>query len=230
MLAEIHNDLCRVYSSNHFGPICNSINVTETEKQAKVKSVTITTDSQLFQIKNSFLKAGGSRYDNGEVTSSSDLGHDCDGAFIVEKGEKSYLVLLELKSSYNLDSLLKAKKQFLSSYHNLMSELYGLTSFNPSDITVCCMLASHPLKAEDKVKFLKWKNNGKGWDGYTIRAMHYANHPDEYTILLKSEDRTIAAAPIRASHLFTQAPLFHLDVPWGTDSATFDIDPLLSKI
>lgn len=230
MLTDIHNDLCSIYASNHFGPICKSIRVIEKEKKAKVKFVTIKTESQLFQIKNSFLKAGGSRYDNGEVISTSDLGHDCDGAFFVEKDGKNYLVMLELKSSYSKDSLCKAKKQFLSSFHNLMSELHGLINYNPTDVKVCCMLASHPLKTEEMVKFLKWKYDGNGLDGYATRAIHYAMHPEDYTIFYKSEDRTIDAAPLRESHLFSEAPMFHLPVPENSESGIFNIDKLLSKI
>lgn len=230
MLTEIHSDLCCVYASNHFGPVCNSINVTEIGQEATVKSVTIVSDSQLFQIKNSFLKAGSSRYDNGGASSSADLGHDCDGAFLVEKAGQTFLVLLELKSSYSKSSLEKAKKQFLSSYHNLISEFLGLSSFDPSRLKVCCMLASHPLSDENKTKYLKWKQIGNGLDGFCKRALHYALHPDTHTLFQKSEDPTINEAPIKVTHLFNEAPLFHLAVPEGSDSETFNVDSLLSKI
>lgn len=230
MLTEIYFDLCRVYASNHFGPICNSVQVTETGEEATVRSVTITTDSQFFQIRNSFLKAGGSRYDNGGETSSVDLGHDCDGAILVEKNGQNCLILLELKSSYSKSSLEKAKKQFLSSYHNLISEFSGLSSFDPSMLKVCCMLASHPLSDEKKTMYLKWKQCGNGLDGYCKRALHYALHPESSTILKKSEDSTINEAPIKETYLFREAQLFHLAVPEGSDSATFNIDGLLNNI
>lgn len=68
---------------------------------------------------------------------------NCDGIHIFEhKGEK-YLMLSELKSTYNTEHIDKAKKQLIGSYLNLMAVLQVLQGFDVHDYHIFGVIAAY---------------------------------------------------------------------------------------
>ena len=91
----------------------------------------------------------------GKLTSFANIsGNDCllkncDGIHIFEHNGEKYLMLSELKSSYNTESVFKAKEQLIGSSLNLMAVLHMLQGFDAKDYHIFGVIAAY--KPSDEV-------------------------------------------------------------------------------
>lgn len=73
----------------------------------------------------------------------------CDGAILLSKGGKNYLIILELKSGYN-EVCKKAVNQLVACYLKMKFHLHRFASYCPSDYEELGLVISFPPEASDK--------------------------------------------------------------------------------
>lgn len=228
MLNDIHDDLLAIYYKEYVGAISDHCMTKEEERDAKVRSIQLSTSGQLFKISNGFINSKkGLFYKSGGP--ANPMSRDCDGIIIAELNGQKYIIFLELKSSYTTSEIVVAQQQIMCSYYCLMTELHGLLHFNYTEYKACCMIASHPLSEETKLKFYKWKLTG-GIDRCKERALHFAFHPDQRFDLLREDVSDLKDKPFSNNHMFSVLPMFHLPVLNNQDSGLFNIDYYLGQV
>ena len=67
---------------------------------------------------------------------------DCDGIMLIERSGKKYLVVCELKSSFDSDEIAHAKDQLVGSYIKMVGILSTLQNFNRDEYEVRGVIAS----------------------------------------------------------------------------------------
>jgi len=145
-MKRIIDSFSRLFSMPAGNPISqhqNSLSVIETEPGATFKQLNIEAPgSTFFAVHKEFYK---DIYD----TKSPVLGNvNCDGVALVKHEDKSYLLLVELKSNLDTDKILQAFKQEVRSFLKMASILSLCDSYNINDIAICGVIACHPFKSE----------------------------------------------------------------------------------
>lgn len=67
---------------------------------------------------------------------------NCDGIVLFEKNDQKYLLFCELKSSYSLEEIAKAKEQIVGSLINMNGILSTLQGYNLSEYKILGLIAS----------------------------------------------------------------------------------------
>ena len=228
MLNEIHNDLLEIYCNRHIGSISHQCITNESDRGAKVRSITFETTGELFNILNSFICCKQSLFFlDGEQRNL--MSHNCDGIIIVEYNNQKYIIFLEIKSSYRTQDISKAQYQIMSSYYCLLTELEGLKHFDLGEYKMCCMVASHPLSEEKKLMLYKQKMS-VGVSKDVELALFFAFHPDSKCDISRDDMDLLKDKPFKETHMFSTIPMFHLSVNNEEDSGLFNIDKYLSQL
>ena len=228
MLNDLHGKLQNIYSPTHFSGIASTCNIHESEQQATVTDINISTSGRLFEVSNSFQKALQRLYNNSQQCTV--LTCDCDGVLMAELDGQHYVIFVELKSSYTKKHIGKAQKQLLTGYFNILTHLNIVDGFDPTQWKYCSIIASHPIKTEDVRLYQQWQQQNSLKDCYCEKALFFAMHKEQPSTVKIDEVSEIVPLPIKSPFLCGEMPLFHLDVPANSSSATFNIDSLLRTL
>lgn len=142
---------------------------------------------------------------------------NCDGIHLfIYNGEK-YLMLSELKSSFNTDEIAKAKDQLIGTYINLMAVLRTLQNFDSDDYHIFGVIAAYKPSDEDLSAISK-REDKKSAFAIQLNANNKYFMPASrclaYYHPLNVGDFTIAYVP----------------VTYGADKYSIDILDILNKI
>jgi len=227
MIDTLHIQLKTLFSPAHFGDIVQTGHITESGPQVTVDCVEVKTSGELFLIENSFQQSnrGLFNYRN----QGTPLACDCDGVAAVELEGENYLVFIELKSSYTDSQIIKARKQLLTGYYNIMTQLNCTQVFHRNDFKCCCLIVSHPISDELLRRYMQWKQQDS-IDGLHRLGLFFAMHKDEPALLCKTDVPEIASLPVSHNCLCDKIPLFHCEVPEGSSCVTINLDTLLHKL
>lgn len=222
----LYNDLIRFYHPDLFRYDCcgGVISIYEQESNATVRMVEMCYHGKLLTIKNDLLKACHKIYKNNE-SNSPELMHDCDGIFFLTNREQKYFVLIELKSKYTSDNLVKAERQLAASYIRVLSRLSCLTDFDPYKYKACGIIVSHEPSTAELLKVIKKRQTKQTLDRYENQMMAFCKG-DFFN--LNHLFVRIHELPVRQDLLFDVLPVFHINCP-GT-SVKFELDSVLKKL
>lgn len=229
---ELYDKLTLIFEPAlfEFQSVGGNIIIREHESGASVNAVNIHYQGQVLSIDNKFIKNSHGIYpDNRCRHPYPELKHDCDGILIISVREQKYIVLLELKSSYNPTNIKKAEKQLAASYMRLISRLNCLDDFDINSYKKCGIIISHPIETEELLRLSRKKNIFNNLNRYEKQTLVFSNNP------LKSfaMDKTYAQLyklPIKQDLYFDSLPLFHGKINNDSSSGNINIDDFLRKI
>lgn len=143
--------------------------------------------------------------DNGKVY----LSHECDGILICDYNGKKYLVIIELKSSYTVTNIKKARLQLQASYVKIMSILNMLDGCNIDDFECCCFIVSLEPDAETISHFRKRAlllGNKYCIEKFCLKL---AKSKDK-KVLLERKFSEIIKLKINSKLIFNILPIYHV--------------------
>lgn len=149
---------------------------------------------------------------------------DCDGAFIVEKKDKAYLFLIELKSSFIPCHIYKASNQIISTYIKLNMILGLLPNYVKDKIIVKGGIFSRPcdeksLRDRDKSSLLPPNNK---YVTETELTRHFVENKGKKMTIKPNRCHKLKNVPLGSNALFKEMELYHIEVPDPNDSITMD--------
>ena len=149
---------------------------------------------------------------------------DCDGAFIVEKRDKAYLFLIELKSSFIPCHIYKASNQIISTYIKLNMILGLLPNYVKDKIIVKGVIFSRPcdeksLRDLDRSSLLPPNNK---YVTETELTRHFVENKGKKMTIKPIQCHKLKDVPLGSNALFKEMELYHIEVPNPKDSITMD--------
>ncbi len=137
------------------------------------------------------------------------LSHECDGILICDYNGKKYLVIIELKSSYTVANIKKARLQLQASYVKIMSILNMLDGCSIDDFECCCFIVSLEPDTETISHFRK-KALLLG-DKYCIEkfCLKLVKSNDK-KVLLERKFSEIIKLKINSKLIFNILPIYHV--------------------
>ncbi len=117
------------YAKNLFSLHKGKVVVTEKKNlglEGKLQKVTLLTDGDFIELSNSYLQKTCEVFK--KVSGKFSFKQDCDGIFLLNKGEKQYFIVVELKSGFDT----KAFCQIASSYIRCKAMLRNISTYDSS--------------------------------------------------------------------------------------------------
>lgn len=223
----LYDELICLYHPDLFEYECcgGIVAVCEQESCATVRKAEICYHGKLLAIKNDLLKECHKIYKNNE-NNSPELRHECDGIFFLTNREQKYFVLIELKSKYNQDNIVKAEKQLAASYTRVLSRLSCLRNFDAKKYKACGIIISHAPTANELLKINKKRQIRQSLDRYEKQMLTFRD--DDTPFELNRLFVRMHNLPIREDLLFDVLPIFHVNC-YG-ESVKFDLDTILRNL
>lgn len=144
--------------------------------------------------------------------STETLRKDPDGIFLIEDKGIKYIYIVEMKSSYTLSNIVKAKDQVIGAYLKLHSLFSILQSYNPSDWEIRGIIASFSPTTEKLEDFLRKKL----WGDITSSFCYNLQRDKKYIMPEKSCKQYFS--PLNVPKI----TLYYVAVPKMSDSFMID--------
>ena len=156
---------------------------------------------------------------------------DCDGAFLIQSRNKTYLFLIEVKSSFNPSHIYKANNQIISTYIKLNMILGLLPNYIKikDNIKVKGFIFSRPCEEEslrdlDRSNLLPTNNN---YITETELTKHFIKNKRKKIIIKPTQCHRLKDVPLGSNALFDELELYHIDVEEPKISITMDTSKFL---
>lgn len=117
------------YAKNLFSMHKGKVIITEKKnlgQKGKLQKVTLITDGDLIELSNSYLQKTSEVFK--KISGKFSFKQDCDGIFLLNKDEKQYFIVVELKSGFDT----KAFCQIASSYIRCKAMLRNISTYDSS--------------------------------------------------------------------------------------------------
>lgn len=146
--------------------------------------------------------------------SNETLKKDPDGIFLIEDNGMKYIYIVEMKSSYTKDNIVKAKNQVVGAYLKLHSLFSLLQSYNASDWIVRGIIVSFSPTAEKVMGFIKNNNIENSFCNKFQRDKKYK---------MPEENCKRFFSPLNVPEI----TLYHVAVPGKADSYVVDFKNII---
>lgn len=182
-----------------------SIIIKEEDNQAQVKSVCfenanfISLDKKILDQMNLLFKQKDDRFS---------LCKGCDGILLLECVEDKYIFLIELKSRYTYDQIMKAESQIEASYAKLFMLLNSLEDFHKENYKCCALIIALEPDAETLTKFLKKTQVASGYckEHFCLRL----HHAKDSGLILKHDISLLKRLPLKMEYKFEELPIYFI--------------------
>lgn len=162
------------------------------------------------------IKNATSLYQN--AGSKEILKKDPDGIFLVENNGMKYIYIVEMKSSYIPDNIVKAKDQVVGAYLKLHSLFSLLQSYNPSEWTIRGIIASFSPTAERLQDLMIRKSSGDFVSSFCF------NFQRDKTYRMPEKKCKAYFFPLNVPEI----TLYYIAVPGRSDSHTVDFKKIIT--
>lgn len=177
--------------------------IEEEDPQAKVRSVCvengdfISLNKKILDQMNLLFKQKDDRFS---------LCKGCDGILLLEYKEEKYLFLIELKTNYTNDQIIKARNQIEASYAKLLMLLNSLDGFHREDYKFRALIIAFEPKAETLTKLLKRTQIASGYcKEYFCLRLHHAK---DSGLILKHDISLLKGLPLKRDYKFEELPIY----------------------
>lgn len=220
----LHNCLLQAcFFKQHDGEVTKY----EQQKKAnKLEQVTYEHDGEIIEIENHLLKKCKDSFNSKLLDCSYQC--DCDGIFLLQVGDKDYIVYSEMKSNFDE----KAIWQISSSVVRTKLLLSSIKDFGLENYQELGIIISYPpveIKIDDNDSF---KNNKTKMISTYREAIHRCK-----TELKKGKKTTVNGSDFSMSdaHIAEQYQpndmiIKHVEVPKGNTSCSVNIDNLIASL
>lgn len=154
---------------------------------------------------------------------------DCDGIIMFEHDGKKYMFLTELKSTFDTNQLLKAKKQIISSFIKTNMVLNLSACYHLEDYIVKGFVISRPPTSEflrnlRQVTMLPSNSTLEFVTRLFLGNRHIRLDATEHKTKMKpTECQCLKGLPLGDRGIFSEIEFYHIAVPAPNDSISLDI-------
>lgn len=186
--------------------------ISESETNAKVKKVYW--NGSTFQVFDTAIVKDLSGFFR--IAKADDIFYkDCDGFFLLnENNGQKYMILTELKSTFDSSDIYKARNQILSSYIKFNLLLHLFQGYRPEDFIIKGFIVSKPFKKNYirdlyKQTFLPKANR---LNKESTFVLNLCNNASQSCILKPSDFEELKDIPIASPGIFKEIEFRHIDV------------------
>lgn len=200
----------------------------EQQKEAKkLKQVTYEHDGEIIEIENHLLKKCKGSF-NSEFQNCS-YQCDCDGIFLLQVGDKDYIVYSEMKSNFDE----KAIWQISSSVVRTKLLLSSIKDFGLEKYQELGIIISYPMRVEIKIDDNdSFKTNKRKMISTYDKAIYRckAELRKEKSTTVNGSDFSMSDAHIAEQYQPNNMIIKHVEVPEGNTSCSVNIDNLIESL
>ena len=200
----------------------------EQQKEAKkLKQVTYEHDGEIIEIENHLLKKCKDSF-NSKVPNCS-YQCDCDGIFLLQVGDKDYIVYSEMKSNFDE----KAIWQISSSVVRTKLLLSSIKDFGLENYQELGIIISYPIRVEIKIDDNdSFKTNKRKMISTYHKAIYRckAELKKGKSTKVNGCDFSMSDAHIAEQYQPNDMIIKHVEVPEGKTSCSVNIDNLIASL
>ena len=200
----------------------------EQQKEAKkLKQVTYEHDGEIIEIENHLLKKCKDSF-NSKVPNCS-YQCDCDGIFLLQVGDKDYIVYSEMKSNFDE----KAIWQISSSVVRTKLLLSSIKDFGLEKYQELGIIISYPIRVDIKIDDNdSLKSNKRKMISTYDKAIYRckAELRKEKSTTVNGSDFSMSDAHIAEQYQPNNMIIKHVEVPEGNTSCSVNIDNLIESL
>ena len=200
----------------------------EQQKKAnKLEQVTYEHAGELIEIENHLLKKWKDSF-NSKVSGCS-YQCDCDGIFLLQVGDKDYIVYSEMKSNFDE----KAIWQISSSVVRTKLLLSSIKDFGLEKYQELGIIISYPIPVEIKIDDNdSFKTNKRKMISTYHKAIYRckAELKKEKSTKVNGSDFSMSDAHIAEQYQPNNMIIKHVEVPTGNTSCSVNIDDLIASL
>lgn len=197
------------------------------KKDKKLKQVTYKHDGTIIEIENHLLKKCKDSF-NSKVSDCS-YQCDCDGIFLLQVGDKDYIVYSEMKSNFDE----KAIWQISSSVVRTKLLLSSIKDFGLENYQELGIIISYPIPIEIKIDDNdSFKTNKRKMISTYHEAIYRckAELKKEKSTKVNGSDFSMSDAHIAEQYQPKDMIIKHVEVPEGDTSCSVNIDDLIASL
>lgn len=222
-----YNDLTStIFDTCFFENPASSFTLSEKQNASdKLNRVNFSLSGTAINIRNEILSKTSEGYR--KIDESFSFRKDCDGLVFVDKGEKHYLVFIELKSSFG-EVANKAIFQIASSYIRFKHYLSSIAAYNPSDYQEIGIIISYPYRAEIGDREVLDRRNGLLNSAYSSFINRCKNEFKKgNSILINSSDFEVDKMNLSSNLQINNLKVVNIQVADGATIVNVDLDNYL---
>ena len=204
--------------------------VTKSEQQKKankLEQVTYEHDGKIIEIENHLLKKCKDSF-NSKVPNCS-YQCDCDGIFLLQVGDKDYIVYSEMKSNFDE----KAIWQISSSVVRTKLLLSSIKDFGLENYQELGIIISYPIPVETKINDNdSFKTNKRKMISTYHKAIYRCKKELKKgkKTTVNGSDFSMSDAHIAEQYQPNDMIIKHVEVPTGNTSCSVNIDNLIASL
>lgn len=182
-----------------------AVTIEEEDPQAKVRSVRLENGDFIYLNKkildqmNLLFKQKDDRFS---------LCKGCDGVLIYHCAKEKYLILIELKSKYTYDNIIKAESQIEASYAKLFMLLHSFDDFVKENYKCCALIIALEPDIETLSKLTKKAQIMSGYckERFCIKLYN----AKDSGLILKHDISLLKNLPLKMDYKFDELPIFFI--------------------
>lgn len=221
----LHNCLLQAcFFKQHNGEVTKSEHQKETNK---LKQVTYEHAGEIIEIENHLLKKCKDSFNSKLPNCSYQC--DCDGIFLLQVGDKDYIVYSEMKSNFDE----KAIWQISSSVVRTKLLLSSIKDFGLENYQELGIIISYPIRVEIKIDDNdSFKTNKRKMITTYHKAIYRCKTElkKEKSTTVNGSDFSMSDAHIAKQYQPNDMIIKHVVVPEGETSYSVDIDKLIASL
>lgn len=212
------------FFKQHDGKVTKSEHQIEANKLAQV---TYEHDGTIIEIENHLLKKCKDSF-NSKVSGCS-YQRDCDGIFLLQVGDKDYIIYSEMKSNFDE----KAIWQISSSVVRTKLLLSSIKDFGLENYQELGIIISYPMRVDTKIDD---NNSFKFYKKKMISTYHEAIYRCKTELrkgkktTVNGSDFSMSDANIAEQYQPNNMIIKHVEVPEGNASCSVNIDKLIASL
>ena len=200
----------------------------EQQKKAnKLEQVTYKHAGEIIEIENHLLKKCKDSFNSNVLDCSYQC--DCDGIFLLQVGDKDYIVYSEMKSNFDE----KAIWQISSSVVRTKLLLSSIKDFGLENYQELGIIISYPIRVEIKIDDNdSFKTNKRKMISTYDEAIHRCKTElkKEKSTTVNGSDFSMSDAHIAEQYQPNDMIIKHVEVPEGNASCSVNIDNLIASL
>lgn len=223
-----------IYQNSYFSEKPHSMRVLNEVRSSSspiLRYVDLQSNGSFIQIENALLK------DSANIFQTADKVHgrisfrrDCDGIGILDVNGRHVLLLVEVKSNFNLIKE-TGIEQLVSSYVKMQNILHTIKEYNPNDYEEMGILFSYPPHARRVISssdILAAKTHFVA-PSYvdTINSKYATALRMDHEITIDLQDYNVFACHVNSSLFNPTLKVKHIDVTYAASSAVINLDALI---
>ena len=221
----LHNCLLQAcFFKQHDGEVTKY----EQQKKAnKLEQVTYEHAGEIIEIENHLLKKCKDSFNSKLLDCSYQC--DCDGIFLLQVGDKDYIVYSEMKSNFDE----KAIWQISSSVVRTKLLLSSIKDFGLEKYQELGIIISYPMRVEIKIDDNdSFKTNKRKMISTYREAIHRCKKElkKEKSTTVNGSDFSMSDAHIAEQYQPNDMTIKHVEVPEGDTSYSVNIDNLIASL